>query len=140
MAEMPHPPVPPMPPSFEGGPGNHVFFRGPGSGRRLGLAYQEMGEQLAKYFKAEGGVLVTDVDEDGPAAKAGVKAGDVIVSFAGKPVGDGGDLREALREASGTVTIGVRRDGRAMDLSATLAEPDADAPRPMRRTRKGPTT
>ena len=137
IAGMPHPPVPPVPPSFDGR--DHLFFRPAGGGRRLGLAYQELGEQLAGYFKVEGGVLVTDVDADGPAGKAGVKAGDVIVSLGGKPVSDGGDLRDALRDASGTVTIGVRREGRAMDLTATLAEPDADA-RPVRRTRRGRTT
>jgi len=137
MADMPHPPVPPVPPSFEDGRGNRMFFRSLGGGRRLGLSYQELGDQLARYFKVEGGVLVTDVEADGPAGKAGVKAGDVIVSFGGKAVGDGGDLRDALREASGSVTIGVRREGRAMDLTATLAEPDA---RPVRRTRRGPTT
>ena len=139
IADMPHPPMPPVPPSFEDGRGNRMFFRHVAGGRRLGLAFQELGEQLARYFKVEGGVLVTDVDEDGPAAKAGVKAGDVIVSLGGKAVGDGGDLREALREASGSVVIGVRREGRAMDLTATLAEPDKDA-RPVRRTRRGPTT
>jgi serine protease Do len=133
IADMPHPPVPPVPPvppAFEDGRGNRMFFRGPGGGRRLGLSYQELGDQLARYFKVEGGVLVTDVEEDGPAAKAGVKAGDVIVSFGGKAVGDGDDLREALREASGSVTIGVRREGRAMDLTVTLAEPARRTGRP----------
>ena len=43
--------------------------------RRLGIQYQEIGEQLAGYFKLAGnsGVLVTHVDADGPAAKGGLK-------------------------------------------------------------------
>ena len=109
------PPVPPIPPGF------HHF--GPGRGRKLGLSYQELGDQLARYFKVEGGVLVTDVDEDGPAGKAGIKAGDVIVSVGGKAVKDGGDLREALRDAAGdgSATIGVQREGRSMDLAVKMA-------------------
>jgi len=109
------PPVPPIPPSF------HHF--GPGRGRKLGLSYQELGDQLARYFKVEGGVLVTDVDEDGPAGKAGIKAGDIIVRVGGKAVNDGGDLREALRDAAddGNATIGVQREGRSLDLTVKLA-------------------
>jgi S1-C subfamily serine protease len=132
-ADMPHPPRPPAPPMIAGeGPGSQFFFRRVGGGRRLGIAFQEMGEQLARYFKVEDGVLVTDVEADSAAGKAGVKAGDVIVSLDGKAVKDGRDLHEALRDASGTVTIGVRREGRAMDVSATL--PEADESRPVRRT------
>ena len=115
MADFPEPPAPPHPPM----PPMAFGMRG---GRKLGLAYQEMGDQLARYFKVEGGVLVTDVDEDGPAAKAGIKAGDVIVRIGGKTVRDGSDVREALRdvEPGSTATIGVQRDGRAMDLSVKV--------------------
>ena len=118
----PHvPPIPPMPPDFEAGPMFHMFHPGQ---RKLGLSYQELGDQLARYFKVEGGVLVTDVAEDGPAAKAGIKAGDVIVRVAGKAVKDGRDLREALSDAEpgSDATIGVQREGRAMDLTVKLAE------------------
>jgi serine protease Do len=110
--EAPAPPHPPMPPMAFGARG----------GRKLGLAYQELGDQLARYFKVEGGVLVTDVDEDGPAGKAGIKAGDVIVRIGGKTVRDGSDVREALRdvEPGSTATIGVQREGRAMDLSVKV--------------------
>ena len=135
-ADMPHPPAPPAPPMIAGeGPGNHFFFRRVG-GPRLGIAFQEMGEQLARYFKVEGGVLVTDVAEDSPAARAGVKAGDVIVGLGGKAVKDGRDLHEAIGGASGTVTLAVRREGRAMDLSIAL--PDEDESRPVRRTVRRP--
>ncbi len=110
------PPVPPMPPAF-----HHRF--GPGQGRKLGLSYQELGDQLARYFKVDGGVLVTDVDEDGPAGKAGIKAGDVIVRVGGKAVKDGGDLREALRDAADAseATIGLQREGRSMDVTVKMA-------------------
>ena len=122
----PHAPQPPLPPDFEermAGPMRHMFLRGWGQGRKLGLAYQELGDQLARYFKVEGGVLVTEVDEAGAAGKAGIKAGDVIVRFDGKAVKDGDDLRTALAdaEAGTSAKVGLQRDGRAMDVTVTLA-------------------
>jgi serine protease Do len=135
LADLPRPPRapraphPPMPPSLDDEGMGRMFLRGwPGQGRRLGLSYQELGEQLARYFKVDGGVLVTSVDEDGPAAKAGLKAGDVIVRFDGKAVKDGSDLRDALAgvEAGKAATMGIQRDGRAMDLTvATGGDPRA---------------
>jgi serine protease Do len=123
-------PMPPMPPAF------HHF--GPGQGRKLGLSYQELGDQLARYFKVEGGVLVTDVEEDGPAGKAGIKAGDVIVRVDGKAVKDGGDLREALRDADAgsTAAIGVQREGRSVDLTVKLGETEPARLAPAGRARR----
>lgn len=143
LADLPAPPVPPTPPtppSFEGGPMRHIFRLG--QGRKLGIAYQELGDQLARYFKVEGGVLVTDVDEDGPAAKAGLKAGDVIVRVSGKAVKDGGDLREALADgaAGSSATIGVQRDGRPMDLTVKLGEAEPRIAPGVRARRRGART
>ena len=60
----------------------------------FGLSYQEVSGQLARYFKVEdGGLLVTEVDADSPAGKAGLRAGDVIVKVDGRTA----DLSEALR-------------------------------------------
>jgi C-terminal processing protease CtpA/Prc len=126
----PIPPEPPLPPAIRDlgrGKGRALLFRdllGGRGPRRLGIRYDEIEGQLAKYFKldADRGVLVTDVDEDGPAGKAGMKAGDVILKLDGKAVRDGGDLREALADAEpGTqVTVTVQRDGRPVDLKVTL--------------------
>ena len=125
----PIPPVPPLPPLDrlfeEGDRGRRFSFRDrivearPG---RLGLSYQELSGQLARYFKVDdGALLVTEVETDGPAARAGLRAGDVIVKFNGKAVTDGGDLRRTLGEApSGTdVTVTVQRDGRPVDVKVT---------------------
>jgi serine protease Do len=130
--EAPEAPEPPLPPRMrfpwndEGGGKSflfdRVFERGP---RKLGIRYQEIEGQLAKYFKLPGdeGVLVTDVDEDGPAAKAGLKAGDVILQFAGKPVKGSSDLRRGVSdaEAGSEVAIQVQREGRVLDLKVKLA-------------------
>ncbi len=139
----PVPPVPPIPPMGhmfgDGDEGRRFLFRDrmlearPG---RLGLSYQELSGQLARYFKVEeGALLVTEVESEGPAARAGLRAGDVIVKFNGKAVTDGSDLRRTLGEvASGAdVTVTVQRDGRPLDVKVT--------PRGERRVRApGPTT
>ena len=52
-------------------------------GPRLGIRYHELSDQLAAYFKVDDGVLVSSVDEGSPAAKAGLRAGDVIVKLNG---------------------------------------------------------
>jgi len=123
------PPIPPMPPMFdEAVPGRRSMFRDrlfdlrPG---RLGLMYQELSGQLARYFKVDdGSLLVTEVEADGPAGKAGVRAGDVIVKVDGKTVTDVGLLRRAIREApaAGEVTLTVQRDGRPLDLKVALRD------------------
>jgi serine protease Do len=124
----PVPPVPPMPPLahlFEGDRGRQFRFRDrfvEGRPGRLGLSYQELSGQLARYFKVEdGAVLVTDVEDEGPAARAGVRAGDVIVKVDGKAVSDGDVLRRTLGDApaGSDVTITVQRDGRPLDLKVT---------------------
>jgi len=127
----PHAPHAPMPPtwSFRGDDGHDMVFRMFGGGpRKLGIEYLEMGEQLASYFKLAGktGVLVASVDADGPAAKAGVKAGDVILKLGTKTIAAGDDLREAVDQADGgkETTVTVQRDGRTLDLKVTPARPE----------------
>jgi serine protease Do len=124
------PPLPPIPPDafrWEDGPsgkGRAMLFPRHGHGpRRLGIEYQEVSGQLARFFRLpdERGLLVTSVDEDGPAGKAGLKAGDVILKFGGKDVRAAEDLRhEVMHAASQEVTITVQRDGKALDLKLKL--------------------
>jgi serine protease Do len=135
----PVPPVPPMPPLDDlldkGDRGRRFLFRErlfDGRQGKLGLSYQEISGQLAAYFKAaDGGLLVTDVEADGPAARAGVRAGDVIVRFDGKATTEAGDLRRALGEASGgsEVTLTVQREGRPLEVKVTLRDQRIRAPR-----------
>jgi serine protease Do len=134
--EVPTPPMPPMPPmppippdAFRWedglwGKGHAMLFPRHGHGpRRLGIEYQEVSGQLARFFRLpdERGLLVTSVDEDGPAAKAGLKAGDVILKFGSKDVRNAEDLRhEVMHAASQEVTITVQRDGKPLDLRLKL--------------------
>lgn len=105
-------------------------------GPRLGIRYHELSDQLASYFKVDGGVLVASVDEDSPAAKAGLKAGDVIVKVDGRKVDDASDLGSAVARMSSDTeaTLTVQRDGKPLDLKVTVA-----GARP-RRVPRGPTT
>jgi serine protease Do len=125
---------PPLPPQAPNAPLMQKFFWGEGGPRRLGIEYQEIGDQLAKYFKLAGdrGVLVSRVEEDGPAGKAGIKAGDVVLKIEGRSVRDGGDLRDELRKAEpgSEVSVTVQRDGKPVDFKIKLA----GSPEP-RRTR-----
>jgi C-terminal processing protease CtpA/Prc len=70
------------------------------SGNRIGVRIQNLSKQLGEYFgvKEGEGALITEVEEDMPAEKAGLKAGDVIVEVDGDDVEDTEDLIEAISE------------------------------------------
>ena len=91
-------------------------------GGRLGVSIQSLSDQMATYFGVDDGVLVTEVDEDSAASKAGFKAGDVITKINGTVVEDTGDLMRELSGASGEVSIEIVRDRKAQTLKATLEE------------------
>jgi serine protease Do len=76
----------------------------------------------------QGGVLVTQVFEKGPASKAGVQEGDVIVDIAGKPIREGHDLQNIVaNQALGKpVALTVVRDTKPKILSVTIEEQPAD--------------
>jgi serine protease Do len=96
--------------------------RFPSSRGRLGVSIQAITPELAEFFGAtNGGVLVSSVTKESAAARAGIKAGDVIVSINGKAVSDADDLTSALEDINGDVTIVVLRDKKAMTLKATLS-------------------
>ena len=119
--------IPPIPPLPRNGEDVHAFrrlLRETGGARKLGIEYQEISGQLARYFKLgdERGVLVSEVDDDGPAGKAGLRAGDVILKLNGSAVTDSRSFREQVRkaEAGSEATLTVSREGRALDLKVKL--------------------
>ena len=107
-------------------PGNFVFSMGRG---RLGVNVQELTPELAAYFGVKDGLLVNGVQADTPAAKAGIKAGDVIGTVNGKAVASPDELIEELAGKEGEVTVGVTRDKKALSLKATLEPRKAPARR-----------
>jgi len=93
---------------------------------RLGVQIQALTPELAKSFKLENtaGVLVASVEPGGPAEKAGLQAGDVILGFDGKPVTSANELpRIVAATKPGTpVTLEIWRSGARRQVKATLAE------------------
>jgi len=70
------------------------------------------------------GVLVADAQADGPAAKAGIARGDVIISVNGTQIGEARDVVKKIAgtPAGGQVAIGVRRDGKEVTITVTPGE------------------
>jgi serine protease Do len=77
-----------------------------------------------EYGFANGGVLVSTVTADGPAAKGGVKPGDVIVSIDGKPIKDGDELvaNISTRKVGSTVQLGILRNSSKENLTVGIAD------------------
>jgi C-terminal processing protease CtpA/Prc len=88
---------------------------------RLGVQVQSLNEGLAEALSVPGGkgVLVTDVVKDTPAERAGIRAGDVILSVGGKNVEDVDDLQRALTDG-GKVSVVVARKGARRTLQADI--------------------
>ena len=93
-----------------------------GNSRRIGVSTTTLTKQLADYFGiVDGkGVLVTSVAEDGAAAKAGIKAGDVITAIDGEKVEDAGDLARGInKKKEGDVTLTVVRNKNQRTITVT---------------------
>ncbi|HEU5180034.1 MAG TPA: PDZ domain-containing protein [Candidatus Polarisedimenticolia bacterium] len=92
----------------------------------LGVRVQGMTEELRTYFKAPRGrgVLISRVEEDTPAGKAGLRAGDVIIAVDGKGIAAQGDIGSALsdREPGDTVAVKIVRDGVEKTIDVEVAE------------------
>ena len=95
-----------------------------GSRGRFGARLQPLTEQLAEYFGAEEGVLVSSVEPDSPAAAAGLKAGDVITSVNGRTVDSPRDITQEIRDAGEgkDVEVGVLRDRKPLTLKLQIPE------------------
>ncbi len=92
----------------------------------LGIEIQELTPDLARQFgvNTRGGALVGEVEPDTPAAKAGLKRGDVILTLNGQPVASDRDLRLRISQTAPdtSVKLGISRDGKTQDFNVTLGE------------------
>ncbi len=90
----------------------------------LGVSIVEMNAEKAKELKlpAERGVLITDVEAESPAGKAGLKSGDVITEFNGQRIEGTVQFRRLVRETppNRTVALNMWRDGKTQTISVTL--------------------
>jgi len=97
---------------------------------RIGVGIQPVTEELARAFKLDSpmGVIVTSVDPAGPAAEAGVKPGDAILTFNGKDIEEPNQLPQwVAHTAPGQqVKLQVAREGQRREVVATVAELPSD--------------
>jgi serine protease Do len=99
---------------------------------RIGVAVQDVNAQLAQSFGLDRphGALVSAVQKDSPAAKAGVKAGDVILAVNGHDIDRVGDLRNQVSQTKPGTTAELRvwRDGKATTVKAKVDELEEKEP------------
>jgi serine protease Do len=90
----------------------------------MGIGISDVTPENSKFFHMDKavGAVVTQVENDSPAAKAGVKVGDVIKELDGHEVNDAGELQvEVGQKGPGTaIHLGVMRDGKSMNVPITL--------------------
>jgi C-terminal processing protease CtpA/Prc len=101
-----------------------------GTGRYIGASLISLTKQLGEHFGvADGkGMLVTDVKEGSPAARAGIKAGDIIVEIDGKEVSPENNIFRVLRDKKeGDITLTVVRDRNRQTFTVTPEERKGDA-------------
>ena len=90
----------------------------------MGIGITDVTPENAKFFNLTdaNGAVVSQVEPDSPAAKAGLKTGDVITELNGKRITDASDLQLAIGQMKpgSTIKLGLLRDGKSMTLPVTL--------------------
>ena len=85
----------------------------------------DVNEEMAKQFgrSEAGGVLIADVQKDGPAEKAGIKSGDILVELGGKKIKDNSSFRNDVARImpNEKAELGYFRDGQIKKVSVTVA-------------------
>ena len=98
----------------------------------LGVSIQQVTPELAKQFglKEPKGALVSEVMDDGPAAKAGLKSGDIVTAFDGKAIEGPSMLRNYVAQTpvGREVKVEVLRERKKTDIAVKIGEQPKDAP------------
>jgi len=99
---------------------------------RIGITLQDLTPPLARAFKdgPERGAIVTDAPEKGPAREAGIRRGDIIVKFEGRPVESSAELRHriAMRGAGARVKLEIWRNRKTLEIEVRLQELEGSSP------------
>jgi serine protease Do len=100
--------------------GGRPFAWRAGEGRQIGIGVMPLGKQLAEHFGVGNGVMIDNVRENSPAAKAGLQAGDIITEIDGIAVKGQFDLVRAINEKKeGDVTLTIMRDRNRQTITVT---------------------
>ena len=114
--------TPTTPRAWGNGDAPEVFSYSFGNNRRVGISSTPLTKQLADYFGVQTGkgLLVTSVSENSPAAKAGLRAGDVVTEVNGEKIEGSGDFVRAInRKEDGEVTLTIIRDKSQRTIKVT---------------------
>ncbi|PIE44885.1 MAG: serine peptidase [Gammaproteobacteria bacterium] len=107
---------------------NQIKSKGFVSRGWLGVAIQNVSQDLAKSFKLDKpmGALISSVVEDSPAEKAGLKVGDIILTFNGKKIKKSSSLPPMVGNVTvgKTVEVGILRNGKEQIIDVTIGELD----------------
>ncbi len=92
----------------------------------LGVSIQEVSSDLAESFGLDRprGALIAEVQEDSPAAKAGLESSDVVLKFDGKPIENSGDLPRVVGNTKPGSKVGVHvwRKGALKEIPVTVGD------------------
>lgn len=107
---------------------------------RIGILMQQMTPELAKSFgiKETKGALIAQLEKDGPADKAKLKEGDIIVEFNETPISELNELSQAVAGTKpGTkARLKVIRDGKTQDFTIVIEELTPEGIRNLKRPEK----
>jgi S1-C subfamily serine protease len=92
----------------------------PGPLDKIGLAARDLTPQLASYFRVKGGVLVVRVRQDSPAARAGIRTGDVIVGAQDRETVKTEELGAMLAAQRNALTLKIVRDYKPLTINLNI--------------------
>ncbi len=101
---------------------NHKVTRG-----SIGIIFnQGLSGAVNRVYGFKNGVVVRTIQPGGPAEKAGLKAGDILLTIDGRAIKDGDDLVNeiASRRPGSSIRLGYQRDGKQADLTVTIGDRD----------------
>lgn len=100
----------------------------------VGVEVQEITDELAESFKLPNtqGALIAGVMRGSPADRAGIRPGDILLSVAGKPIGDAHGMIELIsaQTPGQQIQLKIRRAGREIDLTVAIAKRPKPNPNP----------
>lgn len=99
---------------------------------RIGVVIQDVTPDLADTFglKTPKGAIVSQLEKNGPAAKGGLREGDVIIAINGKKVNSSSDMPMAVSamKPGDIANLQVIRDGKEVSIKVTVAEAESQTP------------